>query len=323
MQLRTRVLVIILASLLGLLIMAGVGLHALRQSLYEERRAQISQLLDFSESLVKYYYAQETTGKLSREEAQARAKEAIAAQKHDNDYFFIRNLNDNYFILHPISSRLGKPDDGGKTPDGRIVVEAYRQELENSQDYKAYIQLTAPKPGVSANKSFAKLNGVLKFEPWGWMIGIGFFIDDIEARFWHQAHYFLGIGCLLLAIVALLLLRMRASILRQLGGEPAAAAESMRKIASGDLSIRIRLAPGDDSSMMASLKLMQMKLTNITTAIKDNTATLADQVGKFDEAAKTYAGSHAEEHLPPLLKAAARIGKTAELLNRSIARFKL
>ena len=126
-----------------------------------------------------------------------------------------------------------------------------------------------------------------------------------------------------LALVAILLLRMRASILRQLGGEPRDAAESMRRIASGDLSVDIRLAKGDDTSMMASLKLMQMKLTNITSAIQDNTVALSDQVRKFDAAAKAYAETRSEEQLPAVFKAVAKIGKTAEILNRSIARFKL
>ena len=93
MQLKTRVLIIILASLLGLITMGAFGLHAMRQSMYEERRSQISQLLDFSETLLKHYHAQEVSGKITREEAQARAKEAIGAQRQGkNNYFFIRTL---------------------------------------------------------------------------------------------------------------------------------------------------------------------------------------------------------------------------------------
>ena len=323
MRLKTRVLIIILASLLGLVIMGFFGLHSMRQSMYEERRAQINQSLDFTESLLKYFYAQEASGKLTREEAQARAKEAIGAQKQGNNYYFIRTLKDDYFVLHPIASRLGKPDDGGKFPDGRTVVQAYRDELAKSTDNKAFLELNTLKPGAPENKTYPKLNGVVKFEPWGWMPGIGFFIDDIESRFWNQAIYFLIVGTVLLTLVAVLIFRMRRNILQQLGGEPHDAVESMRKIAGGDLSVNIQLAKGDDNSMMASLKLMQMKLTNITSAIQDNTATLSEQVKSFDDAAKAYAESKSEEQLPALLKAVTKIGKTAEILNRSIARFKL
>ena len=62
MRLKTRVLIIILASLMGLVIMGFFGLHAMRQSMYEERRAQITQLLDFSESMLKYYHSPQLSG---------------------------------------------------------------------------------------------------------------------------------------------------------------------------------------------------------------------------------------------------------------------
>ena len=323
MRLKTRVMIIVLASLIGLVTMGAFGLHALRQSLYEERRAQISQLLDFCESLLKFYHAQETSGKMSREEAQERAKEVIGAQRKGSDYFFIRNLKTDYFVLHPIASRMGKPDDGGRVADGRSAVQAYRDGLAKSTDNKAFVELNTLKPGAPENVTFPKLNGVLKFEPWGWMPGIGFFIDDIESRFWKQAAFFMAVGFLLLAVVAILVFRMRWDILRQLGGEPHDAVTSMRRIAGGDLSVDIRLAKGDDNSMMASLKLMQMKLMNITSAIQDNTSALSEQVRNFDAAAKAYAETKSEEQLPSLLKAVAKIGKTADILNRSISRFKL
>lgn len=325
MRLKTRVLIIILASLAGLLGMGTFGLYSLRQGLMEERRAQITQLLDFADSQLKYYYGLETSGKLSREEAQTRAKEAIGAQKQGaNNYFFIRTLTDDYFVLHPIASRMGKPDDGGKLPDGRTAVQAYREALAQSHDNKGFLELKTPKPGA-ANKDqqFPKLNGVVKFEPWGWMPGIGFYIDDIDERFWQQSRVFLAVGAALLAILSILIWRMRNSILKQLGGEPQEAADSMRKIASGDLGIDIPVAKEDSSSMMASLKVMQMKLINLTSAIQENAQTLSDQVRGFDDVARTYTESRSEEDLAAVQRSVKKLGKTADILGKSISRFRL
>ena len=170
-------------------------------------------------------------------------------------------------------------------------------------------------PGQKHNNSAAKINGVVKFEPWGWMTGVGFFIDDIETRFWNQALNFLTVGSALILLLAVLVFRIRGSILRQLGGEPDEAAENMRKLASGDLAVNIQLLEGDDSSMTASLKLMQMKLTDITASIQDNAVTLGSQVRSFEDASRAYAESKLEEHLPALTKATGSIGKTADILN--------
>jgi methyl-accepting chemotaxis protein len=324
MRFKTRVLIIILASLFGLLAMGSFGLYSMRQGMMEERRAQITQLLDFADAQLKYFHGQELSGKLTRPEAQARALEAIGAQKQgSNNYFFIRTLSDDYFVLHPIPSRMGKADDGGKLPDGRSTAQAYRDALASGRDNKAFIELRAPKPGSQDKTQYSKLNGVLKFEPWGWMPGIGFFVDDIDARFWKQSSLFLGVGGVLLALLAILVLRMRSTIMRQLGGEPQDAAECMRRIASGDLGIEIVLDKDDNSSLMASLKLMQMKLSNLTSAIQDNALTLTEQVRSFDGVAKSYADSGSEADLSALQRAIKKLGKTADILGRSIARIRL
>jgi methyl-accepting chemotaxis protein len=324
MKLKTRVLIIITASLLGLLAMGSFGLISMRQSMLEERRAQITQLLDFVDSQLKYFQSLEASGKMTREEAQARAKEAIGAQKQgNNNYFFIRTLTDDYFVLHPIASRMGKPDNGGPIPDGRMAAQAYREELAKSSDNKAFIELKAPKPGSQDKTQYPKLNGVLKFEPWGWMPGIGFFIDDIDARFWKQSSLFLLAGGILLAFLAVLVFRMRSVILRQLGGEPQEAAECMKKIANGDLGIEIVVNKDDNSSLMASLKLMQMKLTNLTSAIQENALALTEQVQSFEGSTKAYTETKSEEALSTLQRSVKKLGKTADILGKSIARFKM
>jgi methyl-accepting chemotaxis protein len=232
-------------------------------------------------------------------------------------------LKDDYFVHHPIAERVGKPDDGGKLADGRSVVQAYREGLASSANNKAFLELPTTKPGDPTKTLYPKLNGVLKFEPWGWMPGIGFYIDDINARFWMQSSIFLAVGALLFVILSFLTFRMRGAILSQLGGEPQDAADNMRKIANGDLSVVVPVESGDNTSMMASLKLMQMKLTNLTSAIQENAVTLVDQVQKFDGVAKTYADSRSEEDFSALSRAVKKLGKTADILGKSISRFKM
>ena len=143
MRLKTRVQIIILASLLGLMIMGSFGLHTIRQGLYNERHAQIGQLLDFSDSLIKFYYAQETSGKMSREEAQARAKEALSALRKDSNYFIVRSVHDNVLLVHATASRVGKVDAGGKALDGRPVMEAYVDAIQKSKNGQGFVELAA------------------------------------------------------------------------------------------------------------------------------------------------------------------------------------
>ncbi|MGE5467618.1 MAG: HAMP domain-containing protein, partial [Ignavibacteria bacterium] len=54
--------------------------------------------------------------------------------------------------------------------------------------------------------------------------------------------------------------RIRRDVMRQLGGEPANAAEVANKIAAGDFSSAIEVAPGDTTSLMASMNKMSRSI---------------------------------------------------------------
>lgn len=63
MKLRTRILIIVVAALIGLIAMAAYGLFQLRKSLYNERQSQIVQLLNVADAQLKYFHALEKSGK--------------------------------------------------------------------------------------------------------------------------------------------------------------------------------------------------------------------------------------------------------------------
>jgi methyl-accepting chemotaxis protein len=64
-------------------------------------------------------------------------------------------------------------------------------------------------------------------------------------------------------------------ILRQLGAEPARAADVTRHVGEGNLSLPINLRPGDSSSLMAQLKAMQDSLINVVTHVRRGSESLA------------------------------------------------
>jgi methyl-accepting chemotaxis protein len=324
MKFTTRIWVIVLTSMLGLLIMGSLGLHSMRESMLEDRKKEITQLLNFADAQLKYFQQQEKMGFLSRAEAQAKAKEAIGSMRHEHDYFFIRSLSDDVMLVHPIASRVGQVDYGGKMKDGRYLVQMYKDELEKSSDGKAFVWGAAPRPDKKGDATlYPKLSGIKKFEPWDWLTGIGFFVDDINDFFWSQATIFVVVGAVLLAALGWLVIGMRNAILSQLGGEPEVASESMRRIANGDLAVDIPLHENDNESLMAALKLMQLKLNNISSAIQENADSLNDQVRSFDLMAKNYQQTKSEEQFNYLLAAVKKIGRTVDILGKSTARIKL
>ena len=65
------------------------------------------------------------------------------------------------------------------------------------------------------------------------------------------------------------------SVVGRLGGEPDAAADVARSVASGDLAAPIALRAGDASSLMAQLKTMQVTLADVVGRVRLNSESVA------------------------------------------------
>ena len=128
MKFSHRIWLVVTLAIIGTLLASGFGLYSLRQTMEAERLTQVNNLLGYARGVLDFYYAQEKSGKLSQEEAQAKAKEVFSALRNGNDYFFIRNT-EHVFLIHPDPKRVGVMDKGAKLPDGRYTVEVYAEIL--------------------------------------------------------------------------------------------------------------------------------------------------------------------------------------------------
>ena len=93
-------------------------------------------------------------------------------------------------------------------------------------------------------------------------------------------------------LVGLLGLALSRSIASQLGCEPVEAANVAQRVGAGDLSIHIELRPGDSTSLMAQLKSMQDKLTQIVANVRygsEGVSTASAEIasGNHDLSART------------------------------------
>ena len=97
----------------------------------------------------------------------------------------------------------------------------------------------------------------------------------------------------------------------------------MRKIASGDLGVDIVVAPGDQNSLMASLKIMQLKLKNIVNAIQGNSVELGEQAKRFEVTATGFMQKRDESTMRDLIRMLGQMTKTVAMLGQAMGRFKM
>jgi len=101
----------------------------------------------------------------------------------------------------------------------------------------------------------------------------------------------LAAGLLLIAFGFMLI----RSVLRQLGGDPAYAAEIVREVAAGNLTVQVATAEGDGTSMLAALKGMVAKLSDIISEVNVASNALNNAAGQVSVTAQSLSQSSSEQ----------------------------
>jgi methyl-accepting chemotaxis protein len=130
------------------------------------------------------------------------------------------------------------------------------------------------------------------FAPWGWVIGTGVYISDVDEHYRKGAVTLGSIGILLIALISILGWRIGASILGQLGGEPAAAAAIMRQVAAGDLTA---VASAPNESLLGNLSSMVATLRNLVKAINEEANGLVHHAEQIRHGADQVARASAQQ----------------------------
>ena len=319
MKLITKLLMIVFGSVVGMVLIGGFAVTSLRSAMLQERQQSMQLVVRMATHQVEHFMELEKSGKLSREDAQTAAKDALRPMRDGENYVFVRSGDKLLMtIVHPDPRKEGLESNGGILANGQSVTDVYLQAIQNTNF--AFVSIYTKRP--TGDVAVQKVSAIQRIPEWNWMIGSGDFVDDIDKAFFRYLIDFLIIGGVVLACVALLAFVLARGILKQLGGEPVVATEAMRKIANGDLTVEIELSDVDNNSLMASLKMMQMKLKNITSAIHGSTSSLDEQIQAFSDFAKTYAQSKLEEDINVILQSIQKLWKTVDILVKSVSRLK-
>lgn len=282
-SIRVRLMMIISGIILGMAILLGANLYSQKSTLYSQQQAKVKALVENAYSIVDKYHQQQLSGALSVEQAQKLAIESISLLRYeDNNYFWI---NDSYpnMIMHPFKPQLnGTSIRDNKDPDGvylfREMAEVVKAQGEGFVPYKW------PKPG--ADKPVDKISYVKGFETWGWILGSGIYIDNVDTIFFAQVRRSLLIAFLITGIVGGLVYATGRSILIPTHR----VSKLMENIAAGegDLTKRLEELGNDEiSGLSSNFNIFSEKIRG---SLSDLSSSAGSVMGYADQLSET---SHA------------------------------
>lgn len=98
-----------------------------------------------------------------------------------------------------------------------------------------------------------------------------------------------------LGLAMFLAFMVSRNLLKQLGGEPEYAADIVRKIAGGDLTVQVAVKEGDTTSMLCAIKNMAEKLAQIIGDVRIATDGITNASGQVSATAQSLSQSASEQ----------------------------
>jgi methyl-accepting chemotaxis protein len=247
LSISSKLWLLILLTSVGFLAVTLLALQQYHDGLIHEKQLQTRALVENAHSIAADQYEQAKKGLFNTQEAQRRAKEVIKALRYAKTNYFWINDMDAVIVMHPIKPQLdGKDMADFADPAGKkLFAEAVAVVKQDGEGVVSYLW---EKPGEE--EPTAKTSYVKGFAPWGWVIGTGIYVDDVDAAFWSSAAS-LGITAVVILVVLLgLSIAITGSIVHPLK-ETITALDDI-STGEGDLTRRLEEGGKDEIATLSS-----------------------------------------------------------------------
>jgi len=259
-----KLLILIIGALISIVLITGVFLYFQKQVMLQDRMTKTRHLVESAYGVLDYHYKKVQSTEMTEAEAQQQAMRIVEGMRYEEkDYFWINDMQP-VMIMHPYVKKLEGTDISDfKDPNGkRLFVEMVNVVKARGAGFVDYVW----QKGDDATNLLPKTSYVKGFKPWGWIIGSGIYVDDVQTAFYRETINY-GVA-ILIAIVVLSLIAfwISMSITRPLKK----AVEIADRMAVGDVSMEITPEGRDEvGTLLRSMRKMSGATRLVTRLAKD------------------------------------------------------
>jgi methyl-accepting chemotaxis protein len=243
LPLKRRFLIQTVLVAVGVVALAVTAARMQYLDLNATRQAGLKAQTEMAVGVIEGYAKQVEAGTLDEADAKARALATLALMQANKgvDYFFVTDEAPT-MLMHPTRPDLvGKSLDDVLSPDGKRIFPEFVRVARAGGGHVDYSWAKAGEEDPVPKTSYAA-----RYQPWGWVIGTGVYLDDTQAQALQFTFIMTFVGGFLV------LLSMAVSwVIGQSVLEPVARAlRAIRGVSRGDLSVRTGHHGGDEVGQM-------------------------------------------------------------------------
>ncbi len=180
LTIKKKVFLLMVLTIVSLVVVFFIQLFSLKSVLFEDREEKVKNLVESAYSIVDYYSKLSANGVMSENSAKEMAINTIKIMRYgDNDYFWINDLYPK-MVMHPFKPELdGKDLTNSKDPNGKALFMEMVAVVKKSG--AGFVPYMWSKP--NSKEPVDKISYVKLHNSWGWIIGSGIYIDDVNNIF--------------------------------------------------------------------------------------------------------------------------------------------
>ena len=144
----------------------------------EGKKAGVKNVVDVAYGILAQYDEMARSGAITQDKARSAAMESIRKLRYGGkEYFWINDIKAR-MIMHPTMPELdGRDLNGYKDVNGVPLFHNFVEATnKNGSGFVAYSW-----PKLGEKNAVAKISYVKRYEPWGWIIGSGIYLDDVSS----------------------------------------------------------------------------------------------------------------------------------------------
>ena len=213
MRVSARLVVAGAVVFVGLALFVAYAVMQIRSDALAAHDTRIKDLVEVARDIVVDHQKLVADQKLSLEDAQLRAKEALRSPRFGKgDYFFLYDYNGLALMV------AGSPKIEGQVMLGKTDAAGFKlwdAIVATGKAGSGYLDYVFPRAGQTEPKP--KRGYVIGIPEWKWVLGTGVYVDDVDEIVRQTMLGYGLIGLAVLAVVALVAGLISRSIVSQLG----------------------------------------------------------------------------------------------------------
>lgn len=305
---RTRSLkttLILVCSILGIIIGVAVGMigvmtiRNISNDAYDQYvdamdsgyRTEIKSQVQSVQTVLQAQYDRAAAGEMSEEQAKEEAKEIVRAMRYRDDksgYFWIDD-KDYTLIMHPIlSEQEGTNRYGLEDQNGVMIIQEIMKVCQSADKggYNEFYFTKADGVTVAPKVAYSAY-----FEPWGWAISTGNYVDDMEAQTqavrdmitadFQRSCIFMAICCVVLLVITVIV----SYIVGEFLVVPLRRVKDFAvSISEGDLTADVVVKQRNEMGVAAdSLNIARQKINALIKTIAQISRAIETMITEFEE----------------------------------------